>query len=107
MSNGVWVVTEDLRFGSDPAWFGRHTAELNATNHALLRSCVWGRNLIGMMDGAGGVGGLLWVMQHTGPSAGAHFCAFDGNGNIVALIAAADGSEPPVTNTVRLANRCV
>jgi len=47
------------------------------------------------MDGAGGVGGLLWVTLHTasGPAAGTHFVAYDGNGNIVALSAASDGSE--------------
>ncbi|MGA4580076.1 RHS repeat-associated core domain-containing protein [Limisphaera sp. VF-2] len=67
--------------------------ELNATNNALVRSYVWGLDLSGTLDGAGGVGGLLWVNQHSGPSAGAHFCAYDGNGNIVALIAAADGAE--------------
>jgi len=93
LSNRVWVVTEDLRFGSDPAWFGRHTAELNATNHALWRSCVWGRNLSGMMDGAGGVGSLLWVKQHTGDALGAHFRGEDGNGNVVALISAPEGGE--------------
>ncbi len=93
MSNGVWVVTEDLKFVSDPMLFGRHIVELNATNNALVRSYVWGLDLSETMDGAGGVGGLLWVNQHSGPSAGAHFCAYDGNGNIVALIAAADGAE--------------
>jgi len=47
------------------------------------------------MDGAGGVGGLLWVTLHTasGPAAGTHFVAYDGNGNIVVLSAASDGSE--------------
>jgi len=46
------------------------------------------------MDGAGGVGGLLWLTLHTasGPTACTHICAYDGNGNIVALSAASDGS---------------
>jgi RHS repeat-associated protein len=37
---------------------------------------------------------LLWVTLHTasGPAAGTHFVAYDGNGNIVALSAASDGS---------------
>jgi YD repeat-containing protein len=61
LSNGVWVVTEDLKFVSDPVWFGRHIVELNATNNALVRTYVWGLDLSGTMDGAGGVGGLLWV----------------------------------------------
>ena len=88
LSNGVWVVTEDLKFVSDPVWFGRHIVELNATNNALVRTYVWGLDLSGTMDGAGGVDGLLWVNQHTGSSAGAHFCAYDGNGNVVALVSA-------------------
>jgi RHS repeat-associated protein len=93
LSNGVWVVVEDLKFVSDPVLFGRHIAELNATNLALVRSYVWGLDLSETMDGAGGVGGLLWVNHHSGPNAGAHFCAYDGNGNIVGLIAASDGSQ--------------
>ena len=46
------------------------------------------------LEGAGGVGGLLWVTLHTasGPTACTHICAYDGNGNIVALAAASDGS---------------
>jgi|GEM_PF-1873223 RHS repeat-associated protein len=93
LSNGVWVVTDDLNLVRDPVWFGRHVAESSATNHALVRSYVWGLDLSETMDGAGGVGGLLWVKQYTGPSVGAHFCAYDGNGNISALIAALDGAE--------------
>ena len=48
----------------------------------------------GTTDGAGGVGGLLWMTLHTGsgPAAGTHFAAYDGNGNVVALSAASDGS---------------
>jgi RHS repeat-associated protein len=75
--------------------FGRHIAELNATNNTLVRSYVWGLDLSGTMGGAGGVGGLLWVTLHTasGAAPGTHFCAYDGNGNIVALSAASDGAE--------------
>jgi len=73
--------------------FGRHIVELNATNNTLVRSYVWGLDLSGTMDGAGGVGGLLWVTLHTvsGPAAGTHFAAYDGNGNVVALVSATTG----------------
>ena len=93
-SSGTWQVTEDLTFVSDPLLFGRHIAELRAPDNALVRSYVWGLDLSGTMDGAGGVGGLLWVTLHTasGAAPGTHFCAYDGNGNIVALSAASDGS---------------
>jgi hypothetical protein len=94
-SSGTWLVTEDLKFVSDPLLFGRHLLELNATNNAPVRSYVWGLDLSGTEQGAGGVGGLLWVTLHTasGPAAGTHFVAYDGNGNIVALSAASDGLE--------------
>jgi RHS repeat-associated protein len=68
--------------------------DLNASNNVPVRTYVWGLDLSESMDGAGGVGGLLWVTLHTpsGPAAGTHFAAYDGNGNIVALSAASDGS---------------
>ena len=88
-------MVEDLKLISDALLFGRHIAELNASDNTLVRSYVWGLDLSGTMDGAGGVGGLLWVTLHTasGAAAGTHFCAYDGNGNIVALSAASDGLE--------------
>ena len=95
-TNDAWAVVEDVKFVSDPMLFGRHIVELNVPNNTLVRSYVLGLDLSGMMDGAYGVGGLLWVTLHTGsgPAAGTHFVAYDGNGNIVALSAASDGSEP-------------
>jgi|GEM_PF-1623620 RHS repeat-associated protein len=93
LSNGVWVVTEDLKFVSDPVWFGRHVVELNATNHALVRSYVWGLDLSETLDGAGGVGGLLWIRMASGPASGTHFIACDGNGNVWQLVSASTGTE--------------
>jgi RHS repeat-associated protein len=73
--------------------FGRNIVELNATNNAVVRSYVWGLDLSGTMDSAGGVGGLAWVTLHTasGPASGTHFVCYDGNGNIVALVSATTG----------------
>ncbi|MGA4577211.1 RHS repeat-associated core domain-containing protein [Limisphaera sp. VF-2] len=93
LSNGVWVVTEDLKFVSDPVWFGRHLAELNATNHALVRSYVWGLDLSETLDSAGGVGGLLWVRLASGLASGTHFVTYDGNGNVWQLVSACTGTE--------------
>jgi RHS repeat-associated protein len=75
--------------------FGRHIVELNATNNTPVRGYVWGLDLSGSLDGAGGVGGLLWVTLHTasGLAAGTHFVAYDGNGNVVALVSANTGTE--------------
>jgi len=94
-NSGTWEATEDLKFVSEATLFGRRIAELNASDSALVRTYVWGLDLSERMDGAGGVGGLLWVTLHTasGPAAGTHFVAYDGNGNIVALSAASDGLE--------------
>ncbi len=55
----------------------------------LLQSFVWGLDLSGSLQGAGGVGGLL-VMNDA--AKGAHFCAHDGNGNVAMLLKASDGT---------------
>jgi RHS repeat-associated protein len=92
-TNNAWFVVENLKFVSDPMLFGRHIVEINGTNNAVVRSYVWGLDLSGTMDGAGGVGGLAWVTLHTttGPASGTHFTCYDGNGNIVALVSATTG----------------
>jgi len=63
-----------------------------------LRTYVWGTDLSGSLTGAGGVGGLLWVNNQqttydgkTVPT-GVHFVAYDGNGNVAALVNAAYGT---------------
>jgi RHS repeat-associated protein len=56
-----------------------------------VRSYVWGNDLSGSAQGAGGVGGLLEVSYY-GSTVTNVFPAFDGNGNVAALINAADGS---------------
>jgi RHS repeat-associated protein len=94
-TNNAWFVVENLKFVSDPMLFGRHIVELNATNNTLVRSYVWGLDLSGTMDSAGGVGGLAWVTLHTatGPASGTHFTCYDGNGNIVSLVSATTDTE--------------
>jgi RHS repeat-associated protein len=72
----------------------RLLAELDATQNppALLRSYVWGADLSSTLDGAGGVGGLLAMVDHAGGGA-TYFYAYDGNGNVRALVNAADGTN--------------
>jgi len=65
-------------------------AEVNPAS-SLIRNYMWGNDLSGSMQGAGGVGGLLQMSYH-GLGATNCFSAFDGNGNIVALVGADDGS---------------
>jgi RHS repeat-associated protein len=92
-TNSTWQVVEDLKLVSDPVWFGRHIAELNGTNGAVVRSYVWGLDVSESLDGAGGVGGLLWVRVSGGPAAGVHFVTYDGNGNVWTLVSAGTGTE--------------
>ena len=65
-------------------------AELNNVN-GLIRSYVWGLDLSGNEQGAGGVGGLLQVAYYGAQTTNC-FAAYDGNGNLTALVNAADGS---------------
>jgi RHS repeat-associated protein len=92
-TNSTWQVVEDLKLVSDPGLFGRHIAELNGTNGAVVRSYVWGLDVSETLDGAGGVGGLLWVRLSGGPGAGVHFVTYDGNGNVWTLVSASTGTE--------------
>src|SRR5208337_1924763 len=52
---------------------------------------VWGLDLSGSPQGAGGVGGLLEVSCH-GTQTTNTFAAHDGNGNVMALVNSADGT---------------
>ena len=61
---------------------------LNASNTTVVRAFLWGSDLSGSMQGAGGVGGLLAA---NAKGVGVAFAAFDGNGNVMALVNAADG----------------
>jgi RHS repeat-associated protein len=56
-----------------------------------IRSHVWGLDLSGTEQGAGGVGGLLFTTSHL-PLASSHFACFDGNGNVTALVDTATGT---------------
>ena len=58
---------------------------------SILELFVWGSDLSGSTQGAGGVGGLLEV-SYKGSATTNCFPAFDGNGNVAALVNAADGT---------------
>jgi RHS repeat-associated protein len=92
-TNGTWQVVEDLKLVSDPELFGRHIAELDGTNGALVRAYVWGLDVSETLDGAGGVGGLLWVRLSGGAGAGVHFVTYDGNGNVWTVVSGSTGTE--------------
>lgn len=56
----------------------------NPSTPLLQRSFLWGSDLSGSLDGAGGVGGLLLITDEELITA--HFPAYDGNGNVTALV---------------------
>jgi RHS repeat-associated protein len=58
----------------------------------LVASFVWGTDLSGSAQGAGGVGGLISMTVPSGTNAGTYFYSYDGNGNVVALVNAATGA---------------
>ena len=82
-SNAIWngTTTNDVKFVYD-GW--NLLAELNATNNNVIRAFMWGLDLSGSLQGAGGVGGLLEVV-YKGAQTTNCFVAFDGNGNVAAL----------------------
>jgi RHS repeat-associated protein len=85
-SGTAYTVAIETRFIYD-GW--NLLAEVNAlATNAPIRTYVWGLDLSGSTQGAGGVGGLLAVNSGTSTYA----AAYDGNGNVSALVNAADGT---------------
>jgi RHS repeat-associated protein len=84
-TNGVAYATNNFIYD------GWNLIAETAPNNSLIRNYVWGSDLSGSAQGAGGVGGLLEVSYH-GTSITNAFVAYDGNGNVSALVNAADGT---------------
>jgi len=58
----------------------------------VQRSFLWGMDLSGSMQGAGGVGGLVAIKEHIG-TVGTHVPVYDGNGNVTALVTGQGGTS--------------
>jgi RHS repeat-associated protein len=84
--NGEYVPSYTNRFVYD-GW--NLMATLNS-EFSTLNSFVWGLDLSGSLQGAGGIGGLLFI--HDCVSAIGYCPAYDGNGNVTALVDAATGT---------------
>ena len=82
---------EGLSQSRPAAWATEATSAdiLPAEGDPATRSHIWGNDLSGSYQGAGGVGGLLMTILEDGS---AHYPVMDGNGNIVAYHNAADGT---------------
>ena len=61
-------------------------AEVNVQSNNLICTYVWAPDLSNPFQGAGGIGGLIWITHHDS------FVAYDGNGNVMGLVSASDGS---------------
>ena len=88
---GGWVGSETNRFAYD-GW--RVVAEVGQRpTGAYTNTYVWGLDLSGTFEGAGGIGGLLFAQFSgaTGAPAVVTY-AYDGNGNVVGLADAATGA---------------
>ncbi|MBI2927423.1 MAG: RHS repeat-associated core domain-containing protein [Verrucomicrobia bacterium] len=102
-TGGTGTPAVDFKFVYD-GW--NLTAELDANASSnLKRSYVWGLDLSGSEQGAGGVGGLLLVKPASGNPL---FVAYDGNGNVAGLIDATTGTTSaqyeygPFGETIRM-----
>lgn len=80
---GIGIYTNDFLYDG---W--NLIATFNPQSSALA-SYVWGSDLSGSMQGAGGIGGLLEVINY---GSSTNFVAFDGNGNVAALVNGANGT---------------
>jgi RHS repeat-associated protein len=56
----------------------------------LIRSYSWGPDLSGSLQGAGGIGGLVFVRDTD--TSGSYYPAYDGNGNLTAMVLASSGA---------------
>lgn len=84
-TGSAWTNVANSKFYYD-GW--NVAAQLNSTN-SLSQSYMWGTDLSGMAQGAGGVGGLLAVKDSV---QGAQFVCYDGNANVVALLSGTGGT---------------
>ncbi len=87
-----WVQQSDTVFLYD-GWNLIAQFDRSATTGSLTltTSFVWGSDLSGSPQGAGGTGGLLFLKEASGTSPGTYIAAYDGNGNVTALQDATTG----------------
>jgi len=88
--SGAYQVADEQRYWYD-GWnlIGRTSRAAQE-----VQVYAWGLDLSGSLQGAGGVGGLLWLNDSSATNAqtSTSFYAFDGNGNVLGLVASADGT---------------
>jgi len=102
-TTGVWYVATTNRWVYD----GWNRIALLSPSGAVTEEYLWGLDLSGSMQGAGGVGGLLlWSRTYdSGASWQSYYPCYDGNGNVTELLdasgeRAAQWEYDPFGNTV-------
>jgi RHS repeat-associated protein len=90
LASGNWNLASAHRFLYD----GWNLLAILNPQSSIVQSFAWGLDLSGSLQGAGGVGGLLWVSDASTISGqpSTHAACYDGNGNVVALISFTDAS---------------
>ena len=84
-SGSAYVIASERRYLYD-GW--NLVAEIVTSPAPFARTYVWGLDLSGSEQGAGGVGGLLAIRE----AAESHLPVYDGNGNVTALVKASNGA---------------
>ncbi len=83
--SGAWQLATNQTFVYD----GWNLFLLNGSGG--VRFFTHGTDLSGTMQGAGGVGGLLGILEQ-GTTSSNYFVAYDGNGNVAGLVSAHNGT---------------
>ena len=88
--SGAWSRIVAQRFLYD----GWNLLAILNPQSSIVQSFAWRQDLSGSLQGAGGVGGLLWVGDATtiNGQPSAHAACYDGNGNVTALVNFSDAS---------------
>lgn len=86
----AWQTTSDMGYVYD-GWNLIAELSLTGSSPQLVRIYVWGLDVSGSLQGAGGVGGLLWALTPNS-SPLTHYPCYDGNGNIIGWVDASTSS---------------
>jgi RHS repeat-associated protein len=90
-SNDDWLTVQTNLFLYD-GWNMIAETINSTTNNSATNLYVWGLDLSGSLQGAGGIGGLLAAVFGSAPEPVEGFYAFDANGNVSDVINADSGA---------------
>ncbi|MBP7830096.1 MAG: hypothetical protein KA248_09290 [Kiritimatiellae bacterium] len=82
----MYVLLDIRRYRYDGWNMIQEVSESDDPDGSGTNSYVWGLDLSGTLQGAGGIGGLLSVLPSTGWAGGGYFPVCDANGNVTDLV---------------------